>query len=686
LQAASAASTPLFQACEAVARATGIVLKKPETAESQTLEGIAHASGVRLRRVRLHGAWWEQDAGPLLGYRGGRPVALRPLESGGYHALDPLAALPELVTGHVAAEIDPGAYIFYGGLAADDVSLTGLARYALRGSYADLFRVLGSSAAAGVLGLATPLMIAWLAGSVIPAGDRGQLLTLVGCLIVTAVCSALFNLSAALALQRASVRAAAKAMAALWNRVLTLPVPFFRQFNPADLALRALSVDRTRESLAGILLAGAVGCLFSPFHVVLMARFAPALTIPALVLAGAIGAISAGCGWLLLRRHAGIAECEARTAGRTLEFVQGVAKLRLAGAERRAFASWAHLFAQGRRESIRARRVSVVVAALQAAAPLAGWTLIAALAAGDASLRSRPALLLAFSASFQLLLAGILQLSGFFLTWAQISSTAGRAKPLLACLPETNGAGIDPGILQGGIEVRDLTFRYERAGTEVLRGISFKIEPGEFVAFAGSSGSGKSTLLRLLLGFERSSTGSIAYDGRDLATLDPQAVRRQLGVVLQNGRLLAGDIASNILGATGLDVEAAWQAAELAGIADEIRAMPMRMHTPLPENGAGLSGGQRQRILLARALVHHPRILLLDEATSALDNRAQAAVAAGLERLGATRIVIAHRLSTIRRADRIFVLEAGRIVESGNYEELWARGGQFRELARLNAR
>jgi len=293
-------------------------------------------------------------------------------------------------------------------------------------------------------------------------------------------------------------------------------------------------------------------------------------------------------------------------------------------------------------------------------------------------------LLLAFSASFQQLLAGALQLSGFFQTWAQIGALLSRAKPLLECAPEQNGSGIHQGPLRGGVEVRDLTFRYEASGTDVLRGISFRIEPGEFVAFAGSSGSGKSTLLRLLLGFELPSGGTVSYDGRDLAGLDLQAVRKQFGVVLQNGRLLEGDLASNILGATGLGVDAAWRAAKLAGIADEIHAMPMRMHTQLTENGSGLSGGQRQRVLLARALVQQPRILLLDEATSALDNRTQASIAAGLERLGATRIVIAHRLSTIRHADRIFVLEAGRIVESGSYSELWARGGRFRELAQLN--
>jgi ATP-binding cassette subfamily C protein len=261
---------------------------------------------------------------------------------------------------------------------------------------------------------------------------------------------------------------------------------------------------------------------------------------------------------------------------------------------------------------------------------------------------------------------------------------ASCARPLLAEAVEAIPAGIDPGQSSGAIEVRDLSFRYEPAGAEVLRGISFRVEPGEFVAFVGSSGGGKSTLLRLLLGFDRAERGSISYDGHELATLDAELLRRQLGVVLQNGCLLGGTIASNILGASGLGLEEAWRAAAAASIADEIRAMPMGMHTPVAESGAGFSGGQRQRILIARALVNSPRILLLDEATSALDNRTQARVAAGLQRLGVTRIMIAHRLSTIRHADRIYVLESGRIVETGAYEELWTHGERFRELARFN--
>jgi ATP-binding cassette subfamily C protein len=212
--------------------------------------------------------------------------------------------------------------------------------------------------------------------------------------------------------------------------------------------------------------------------------------------------------------------------------------------------------------------------------------------------------------------------------------------------------------------------------------VSLQCRPGEFVALVGPSGSGKSTLLRLLLGFEAPEAGAIRYDRRDLAALDARAVRRQIGTMLQNGRLLAGDIFTNIVGASTLTLEDAWAAARLAGLDEDIRQLPMGMHTVLSDGASTLSGGQRQRLLIARAIVHKPRLLFFDEATSALDNRTQEIVGESLERLAVTRLVIAHRLSTIQKADRIYVLERGRIVESGTYRELMQRRGVFAALAR----
>jgi len=257
-----------------------------------------------------------------------------------------------------------------------------------------------------------------------------------------------------------------------------------------------------------------------------------------------------------------------------------------------------------------------------------------------------------------------------------------QAKPILTTPPEVDQGKEHPGVLTGAIEAQRLRFRYHATSPLVLRDVSLSVRAGEFVALVGPSGSGKSTMLRLLLGFETPEAGSIYYDGHDLARLDRQALRRQIGVTLQNGRLMAGDIFSNIVGSSLATVDDAWESARMAGLADDIRAMPMGMHTVISEGAGTLSGGQRQRLLIARALVQKPRILFFDEATSALDNQTQDTVTTSLEQLKVTRVVIAHRLSTVLRADRIHVFDRGRIAEGGTYEELMAAGGLFRELAR----
>jgi ABC-type bacteriocin/lantibiotic exporter with double-glycine peptidase domain len=249
-------------------------------------------------------------------------------------------------------------------------------------------------------------------------------------------------------------------------------------------------------------------------------------------------------------------------------------------------------------------------------------------------------------------------------------------------LPEVSETNKHPSELQGAIEVSHLKFRYQADGPLVVRDVSLAARPGEFVAIVGPSGSGKSSLFRLLLGFERPESGAIYYDAQDLAGLDAQAVRQQMGVVIQNARVASGSIFDNIIGSAPLTIDDAWEAARGAGLAEDISQMPMGMYTIVSEGGGNLSGGQRQRLLIARAIVRKPRIFLFDEATSALDNRTQAKVSRTLEALQSTRIVIAHRLSTIVNADRIFVMEKGVLVQIGSYRELADQEGLFRALVK----
>ena len=235
--------------------------------------------------------------------------------------------------------------------------------------------------------------------------------------------------------------------------------------------------------------------------------------------------------------------------------------------------------------------------------------------------------------------------------------------------------------LSGGIEINNVSFRYNENMPMVLDDLSLKIRSGQYVAIVGRTGCGKSTLMRLLLGFERPDKGAIYYDGKDMNTIDLKSLRRKVGVVMQDGKLFQGDVYSNIvISAPWLTLDDAWEAAELAGIAEDIRHMPMGMNTLISEGSGGISGGQRQRLMIARAIAPKPKILMFDEATSALDNLTQKRVSESLEALKCTRIVIAHRLSTIRQCDRIIVLDQGKIIEDGTYQELIDRGGFFAEL------
>jgi ABC-type bacteriocin/lantibiotic exporter with double-glycine peptidase domain len=283
----------------------------------------------------------------------------------------------------------------------------------------------------------------------------------------------------------------------------------------------------------------------------------------------------------------------------------------------------------------------------------------------------------AFNAAFGAFLASGIALNNTLIGSLNIIPMMERAQPILDARLETPEARPDPGELTGHIEASHVSFRHQAGGPMILTDVSIHAKPGEFIALVGPSGAGKSTVLRLLLGFDSPESGAIYFDEQDLATVDLTAVRAQMGVVMQSSRLLAGDVFQNIVGSSPMTIDDAWAAAEMAGLDADLEEMPMGMHTVVSEGGTTLSGGQRQRLLIARALVRKPRIVLFDEATSALDNRTQQVVSESLQNLKATRIVIAHRLSTVRNADRIYVLDAGKVVQHGTYDELSQIPGMF---------
>lgn len=679
---------PLMEALRAVGRVQGIDFRpapsrRGRARSADPLQDVVRESRVRVRRVVLGGSWWKKDGGPLLGFlsEGGAPVALLPLRGRQYTLLDPAAGTSRRLDGKTAAALAPHAYSFTRPLPGGPVGALPLLRFGLHGCTRDLVTLLLLGAAAGALGMVVPVATGALFNTIIPGGLRHQLLQLAAVLVVCALSTSAFLAVRSIAFLRLQGRADAAVQAALWDRLLELPVPFFRSYSAGDLALRSMAVNDIRSALSEATVSTVLGGAFAICSVPVLFYYSWRLALVGVALTALAACVAAFTQHRALRHQRRLFECWGRLGGLVFQLITGISKLRVAGAEGRAWARWAERFAEQKEVAVRSRGFANLLAAFISAYPVAATAVIFALAASGVPERLPTGDFLAFSAAFGGLLTGVLGMSFALLGLQAAVPLYERVRPILESCPEVDEGKAQPGELVGGIEVSHVCFRYTADGPLALDDLTFAAEPGELVALVGPSGSGKSTLLRLLLGFEAPQGGSIYYDRKDLATLDLGAVRRQIGTVLQNGQLLTGDILHNIIGSSLLTEEDAWEAARMAGVEQDIREMPMGMRTIVSEGGGTLSGGQRQRLLIARAVVARPRILFFDEATSALDNRTQAVVSESLAGLDATRLVIAHRLSTVMHADRIIVLDAGRAVETGSYGELMARDGLFRRLA-----
>jgi ATP-binding cassette subfamily C protein len=679
---AAAADDVYFEACRMVGEAAGLEMRdhpasRELTTNAERLMAIAKASRSRTRTVALRGEWWRLDHGPILGEtaEGSDPVALLPRGTGSYVCVDRRAGTRRTVDAGVAAELADFATVFYRPLPTRPLGAFDLVRFGVFGLAGDLRYVVAMGFAVGMIGALTPYFTGKVFDSAIPQADRSLLVQFGAAVVVGALIAAAFQITQAIAMLRVQGRMDFSIQAA----------SFFRGFSAGDLAERAAGIRKIRSLLAGAGISAILGAMSSVFFVVLMFVYSARLAMVAIFLTLLFVGFSTAANYLRLRDQRQELELTGKISGLVLQLISGISKLRVSGAEDHAFRVWARSFAAKRRLEFRIGRIANYVAIFNSGFPVVSSLIIFAtlvkIRGGGSVLTAGQ--FIAFNAAYLAFLTAIQKLSDASLNLLQVVPIYERLRPILVATPEVGDDSVYPGELSGRIEISHLHFRYQAGGPWILQDVSLAVEPGEFVALVGGSGSGKSTLMRLMLGFEKPEKGSIYYDGQDLATLDLREVRQQFGVVLQDSRLMPTDIFRNIVGPwPALTVDDAWNAAEKAGIADDVRKMPMGMHTYVSPDGGSFSGGQKQRLLIARSLVHKPRVLFFDEATSALDNRAQAVVTESMERLQATRIVIAHRLSTIRNADRICVLDGGEIVETGTFEELVEQDGRFAELAR----
>ncbi|AZM56414.1 NHLP bacteriocin export ABC transporter permease/ATPase subunit [Streptomyces sp. WAC 01529] len=681
-----------YAACRLVAEAAGITLTGRADGGAvndrlDPVERIAVASRIRTRAVRLDGRWWREYAGPLVGHRAasGAPVALL-WRRGGYESVHATSERRTRVDKTNADEFEPQAVMFYRPLPERRLTPWRLFRFSLRGTAGDVRNLALASLVTVAIGALVPIATGQVLGVFVPNAEKSLIVQVSVAVMITSIVSAAFMLLQNLTILRLEGRMESALQPAVWDRLLRLPTRFFTSRSTGELASAAMGVSAIRRVLSGIGPVALQSSTVGAMNLVLLLLYSVPLALAALAMLAVIATVFLALGLWELRWQRRLVELGNKLNNQAFQTLRGLPKLRVAGAESFAYAAWAGEFARSRELQQRAGRVKNATTVLNAVyLPLCTLVMFMLLA-GPARGSLTAGEFLTFSTAVTMLLTSVTQLTGALISAASVLPMFEQIKPVLDEAPEVRESSTQPGELQGGIEARGLSFRYTDDGPLVLDDVSLTIRPGEFVAVVGPSGCGKSTLLRLLIGFDRPVAGSVLYDGQDLAALDQSAVRRQCGVVLQNAQPLSGSILDCIRGAESFTQEEAWEAAAMAGLAEDIKRMPMGLHTMISGGGA-VSGGQRQRLMIAQALIRRPRVLFFDEATSALDNETQRTVIDSTRALNATRVVIAHRLSTVMDADRVVVMAEGRIVQQGPPAQLLAdTSGRLHELVRRQMR
>ena len=646
------------------------------------IDWLCRPTGTMRRAVHLDQGWHKRAFGAMLGHLDtGEAIALLPRGVHGYWYLEPGTGRKVKVTSEVASHIADEAVLFYRPLPTKSLGTRDLVRFILRVfDRNDYLLVLFAAIAVVLIGLVPAQANKIAFGVVVPSGDTSLVVPIGVMLLGVAVSTVLITACRNLVMSRVSTKLEVVIEAATFSRLLALPTSFFKDYSSGNLGSRVAVVTQLANQIASLILGSWLSALLSLVFVIQIWAYAPALAMPALAIVVIQAALTVGVAFIMQRYERVAMESSARLSGTVTALLNGIQKIKLAGAENRAFARWAHGYADYARSTY---NHPPLIRALPALVGLVG--LIGNIALYVLAVKSQVTVpdYMAFTAAYGQMTAAIMAIAGIAGQIAMIRPMLDMVEPILEAVPETAEDKPSVESLNGSVEVSGLAFRYGPNSPYVVKDLSFKVRPGEYVALVGKSGCGKSTIMRLMLGFEKPERGSIFYGAYDVQKVDLRSLRQQIGVVMQDGKLFMGDIASNItISAPHSTLDDAWEAAEIAGIADDIRKMPMGMQTFVTEGGGGVSGGQRQRLMIARAVCGNRRILMLDEATSALDNKTQKHVTESLASLNCTRIVVAHRLSTVRDCDRILVVDGGSIAEEGTYEELIARDGIFAELVR----
>ena len=671
-------------ALEAIRKYFGIKDKeipaKLKDLDSQ-LDFLLTSSDIMYREVVLEPGWHKDAMGVMITSlkESGAVIAVLRNAAGRFVYRDPGTGRIIRVTAAEEKKIGDEAYCFYRPLPLRKLKLKDLFRYmaeTLTGW--DIASFALAAAAITVIGMIMPKLNHILMEEVVSTGSYQLLAAVMSFMFFATIGSFLFTIIRQLLLSRIKIRMDVHVEAAAMMRVLSLPAGFFKQYSSGELSQYLSYMNNLCATIVDTIFSTAVTGVFSLVYLTQIFSYARSLVVPALVVTIATLALSLGVNAMQASRNEEIMSLTAKERGLTLSLINGIEKIRLSGAENRVFRKWLDLYNQEAGLKFNPPALIKLNAVITTAISLAGTVVMYYIA-----VRSHVTVAdyYAFNAAYAYVSAAFGAISAAAVAAATVKPSLDIVKPLMEAEPEKHTGREAVTSITGQIELSHITFRYEKDGKKILDDLSLTIPARQYVAIVGKTGCGKSTLMRLLLGFEKPEKGSIFYDRKDMQTLDPGSLRRCIGTVMQDGDLFGGSIFENItISAPNLTLDEAWEAAEIAGLADDIRAMPMGMHTVLQEGAGGISGGQRQRIMIARAVAPKPRLLLLDEATSALDNITQKQVSEALDKMRCPRVVIAHRLSTIRHCDRILVLDEGKIREDGTYEELIEKNGLFAEL------
>lgn len=647
----------------------------------EQLEYVLRPNGIMRRAVKLNKGWHKNAFGAMLGVRkdDGTVVALIPMGISGYCYFDNKTGTRIKINKSNEDLFEDEAICFYTTFPLRKLSLKDLVVYCLKiFQLSDYLAIALAGIVVTCIGLIVPAINRIIFDSVIVSGEIKSLIGIAVFLICVSISSMIFSTVQNMVSSRISTKMDVTVESATVIRVLSLPADFFKEYSAGELSTRIEYLKLLCDIVINTLLQTGLTSIFSLIYVFQISKYAKALVMPALLITLTTIVISIVSTIVNMGVSKKRMEVGAKVSGLSYAFISGIQKIKLSGAEKRAFAKWGNEYAKQAELTYNYPIFIKLTPVISTAITLVG-TLILYFYAVSSGVSVAD--YYAFNSAYAYVSGAFIALAGVASQVAQIKPILDMLNPILEAVPEISEKKNVVSRLSGGIEINNLYFRYVENMPYVVDGLSLKIKAGQYVAIVGKTGCGKSTLMRLLLGFEKPNKGAIYYDGKDMNALDLKSLRQHIGTVMQNGALFEGDIFSNItIAAPNLTVNDAWEAARLAGIAEDIENMPMGMFTLVAEGGVGLSGGQKQRLMIARAIASKPKILMFDEATSALDNITQKTVSESLNSLKCTRIVIAHRLSTIKECDRIIVLDGGKIIEDGTYEELIGRNGYFAEL------